>query len=153
VIVIVALHSMPKKIFNLFEDHGLTIKAHKGSHIFREGERAENIFFIQNGAIQINKETEQGKELTIRISGANGIIGESAMFCKVNYHSTSAKALETSHLLALHTDTLEILLSENPPLLVEYLKWLQIENMKHQSRLRDLVLNGKKVRYFRRSFG
>ena len=147
-IVIVALHSIPKKIFNLFEDHGLTIKVHKGSHIFREGERAENIFFIQSGAIQINKETEQGKELTIRISGANGIIGESAMFCKVNYHSTSAKALETSHLLALHTDTLEILLSENPPLLVEYLKWLQIENMKHQSRLRDLVLNGKKGALF-----
>ena len=80
-IVIVALHSMPKKIFNLFEDHGLTIKVHKGSHIFREGERAENIFFIQSRAIQINKETEQGKELTIRISRANGIIGESAMFC------------------------------------------------------------------------
>ena len=147
-IVIVALHSMPKKIFNLFENHGLIIKVDKGSHIFREGERAENIFFIRNGAIQISKETEQGKELTIRISGANSIIGESAMFCKVNYHSTTAKALETSHLLALHTDTLELLLSESPPLLVEYLKWVQIENMKHQSRLRDLVLNGKKGALF-----
>lgn len=147
-IVIVALHSMQKKIFNLFEDHGLIIKVDKGSHIFREGERAENIFFIRNGAVQISKETEQGKELTIRISGANSIIGESAMFCKVNYHSTTAKALETSHLLALHTDTLELLLSESPPLLVEYLKWVQIENMKHQSRLRDLVLNGKKGALF-----
>ena len=50
-IVIVALHSIPKKIFNLFEDHGLTIKVDKGSHIFREGNRPENIFFIQSGAI------------------------------------------------------------------------------------------------------
>ena len=50
-IVIVALHSIPRKIFNLFEDYGLTIKIDKGSHIFREGERAENIFFIQSGAI------------------------------------------------------------------------------------------------------
>ena len=31
---------------------------------------------------------------------------------------------------------------------MEYLKWLQIENMKHQSRLRDLVLNGKKGALF-----
>ena len=50
-IVIVALHSMPKKIFNLFEDYGSTIKVDKGNHIFCEGERAENIFFVQNGAI------------------------------------------------------------------------------------------------------
>lgn len=32
--------------------------------------------------------------------------------------------------------------------MVEYLKWLQIENSKHQSRLRDLVLNGKKGALF-----
>ena len=70
------------------------------------------------------------------------------MFCKVNYHSVTVKALETSQLLSLHTHTLELLLSENPQLLVEYLKWLQIENMKHQSRLRDLVLNGKKGALF-----
>lgn len=148
VIVIVTLHSMPIKIFNLFEEHGLAMKVDKGSHVFREGERVENIFFIQSGAVQISKESDQGKELTIRIGGANSIIGESAIFCKVNYHLTTAKALKPSYLLALHTDTLELLLYENPPLLVEYLKWVQIENMKHQSRLCNLVLKGKKSALF-----
>ena len=147
-IVIVTLHSIPIKLFNLFEEHGLAMQVDKGSHVFREGERVENIFFIRSGAIQISKESNQGKELTIRIGSINSIIGECAMFCKVNYHLTTAKALKPSHLLALHTDTLELLLYENPPLLIEYLKWLQIENMKHQSRLCNLVLNGKKGALF-----
>ncbi|WP_431029236.1 Crp/Fnr family transcriptional regulator [Lysinibacillus sp. LZ02] len=147
-IVIVALNSMPMKIYDLFEDHGLAIKVDKGNYIFREDERAENIFFVRSGAIQISKETESGKELTIRICGTDAIIGENSIFCKTRYHATTAKALEPTHLLALHTDTFEFLLSENPPLLMEYLKWLQVENLKHQSRLRDLVLNGKKGALF-----
>lgn len=144
----VALHSTPMKIHHLFKDYGLVMKADKGSHIFREGERADHIFFVEHGAIQISKETEQGKELTLRICGPHGMLGESAMFCKISYHATTAKALEASTLLSLHTDTLELLLSENPPLMLEYIKWLQTENMKHQSRLRDLMMNGKKGALF-----
>ena len=142
------LHGIPLKIHHLFRDHGLRMKVDKGSHIFREGERAENIFFIEHGAVQLSKETEQGKELTLRICGPQGILGENAMFCKLNYHATTAKALESSSLLILHTTSLEQLLSENQPLMLEYIKWLQTENMKHQSRLRDLVLNGKKGALF-----
>ncbi|WP_332650346.1 Crp/Fnr family transcriptional regulator [Lysinibacillus sp. 54212] len=40
------------------------------------------------------------------------------------------------------------MLTEHPSLLVEYLTWLQTENLKHQSRIRDLVLNGKKGALF-----
>ncbi|WP_413364996.1 Crp/Fnr family transcriptional regulator [Lysinibacillus sp. 3P01SB] len=146
--MMVALHNAPLNIHHLFKEYGLIIKVKKGSHIFREGERAENIFFVEQGAIQISKETEQGKELTLRICGPHAIMGESAMFCKASYHSTSAKAVESSQLLTLQTDTLELLLSENPPLMLEYIKWLQTESLKHQSRLRDLMLNGKKGALF-----
>ena len=61
-IVIVTLHSIPIKLFNLFEEHGLAMQVDKGSHVFREGERVENIFFIRSGAIQISKESNQGNE-------------------------------------------------------------------------------------------
>ena len=43
--------------------------------------------------MQISKETESGKELTIRICGKNCLIGESLMFCKFTSHSSTAKAL------------------------------------------------------------
>ena len=146
--VIVTLQSLPLEIHQLFQEHGLPIKVEKGNHIFQEGERAENIFFVQSGSIQISKETISGKELTIRICSTSCLIGESAVFCKLNYHSTTAKALVSSELLALHNDTLEILLTEHPSLMIDYLKWIQTENIKHQSRLRDLVLHGKKGALF-----
>lgn len=145
---IVILQYLPPEISQLFLEHGTPLRIEKGSHLFQEGERAESIFFIQNGAIQISKETESGKELTIRICSANGLIGENLMFCKTNHHVTTAKALEVSELLALNSNTLELLLTEHPSIMIDYLTWIQTENMKSQSRLRDLVLHGKKGALF-----
>ena len=140
----VLLSSIPQKFFGLFHSHGLPIQLNKGSFVFREGERAENIFFVESGAVQIGKESESGKELTIRICGPNSVFGESALFCNMNVHTATAKALRPSKLLALNVDALELLLSENPNLLLEYVQWVQIENTKNQTRLRDLVMHGKK---------
>ena len=146
--LLLTVQSLPLKIAELFQTHGMLTKVEKGSRIFQEGERAETIFFIQSGTIQISKETESGKELTIRICSNEALIGESLMFCKFHYHTTTAKVLEASELLVLHNDTLELYLTEHPALMIDYLKWIQTENIKNQSRLRDLVLHGKKGALF-----
>lgn len=144
----VAVASIPEKFLNLFMTHGIVIQINKGSFIFREGERADNIFFVSSGAIQISKESESGKELTIRICGPNSIFGETSVFSDLNLHATTAKAIKPSKLLALNVDTLERLLTEDTNLLVEYIQWVQVENMKNQTRLRDLVMHGKKGALF-----
>ncbi|MEG0261050.1 MAG: Crp/Fnr family transcriptional regulator [Lysinibacillus sp.] len=142
------METLQDKIHSLFQNNGLFVKAEKGSRIFLEGERAEEIFLIESGTIQISQETESGKELTIRICGSNTMIGEGSLFCHLTYHSSTAKVLEQANLYVLSKKSLELLLTEQPTTLVEYLKWLQTENLKHQSRLRDLVLNGKKGALF-----
>lgn len=144
----VLMDNMQDKIHALFKIHGDFIKVEKDSKIFLEGKRAEEIFYIESGAIQISQETESGKELTMRICGPASIIGESSLFCHLTYNSTTAKVLVPSTLLVLSRRSLEQLLIEQPMMMVEYLKWLQIENFKHQSRLRDLVVNGKKGALF-----
>lgn len=143
-IVIVSLSTIPEKFYKLFKLHGLPIHVDKGNFIFREGERAENIFYIESGAIQIGKEIENGKELTIRICGQGSIFGESSLFCNFYTHSTTAKALQHAKLYVLNFESIELLLTENPILLVEYIQWVQLENTKNQTRLRDLVMHGKK---------
>ena len=120
----------------------------KGNKIFLEGERAKEIYYIQSGVISISQESETGKELTIRICGPDSIIGEGSLFCNLVYNSMTAKVLEPSTLYVLSRKSLEHLLEEQPTVMVEYMKWLQTENLKHQSRLRDLVLNGKKGALF-----
>lgn len=144
----IILESIPNKIHHLFQSHGLLLKVNKGNHIFQAGERAEDIFLIQSGTVQISKETESGKELTFRICGDNTIIGENSLFCKLSYHATTACAIEPTTLYVLNKKTLELFLTEQPALMIEYMQWLQTENVKHQSRLRDLVLHGKKGALF-----
>ena len=143
-IFIETIPTIPQEIANLFQTKGTVLKVEKGTHIFQEGERAEHIFLIKSGTVQIRKETEGGKELTIRICGTNCLIGESLMFCKFTSHSGTAKAIETSEIYSLHNDVLESFIENQPTLMMDYLKWIQTENIKNQSRLRDLVLHGKK---------
>ena len=144
----VLMGNIQDKMYTFFKKHGEMIKVEKDSKIFLEGKRAEEIFYIESGSIQISQETESGKELTMRICGSASIIGESSLFCHLTYNAMTAKVLEPSTLLVLSRRAMEQLLTEQPMMMVEYLKWLQIENFKHQSRLRDLVVNGKKGALF-----
>lgn len=130
--------------FRLFEDYGLLLKVDKGQQIFHEGENSEELFFIQSGTVQLSKETENGKELTIRICGPKSIIGEYTLFDYALSHSTTAKALSQTELLMISKQSLELHLTEQPSLMIQYLKWVQQENLKNQSLIRDLVMNGKK---------
>lgn len=138
----------PNNFYQLFIEHGVYIKVDKGNHIFYEGEVANDFFYIKSGSIQIMKETENGKELTFRICGKNSIIGETTLFGPEYVHSTTAKAILNSELYSINRDVLEMLLTEHPSLMIEYLKWLQNENLKNQSLLRDLILHGKKGALF-----
>lgn len=140
----VLIEKVPMNFQTLFEKHGLQVKVEKGNHIFQEGENANELYLILKGSVQINKETENGKELTLRICGPNSLIGECAVFGSPVIHTMSAKALINTELLSIKKDTLEMLLTEQPTLMIEYIRWLQTEHMKTQSILRDIVLHGKK---------
>ncbi|HWK22480.1 MAG TPA: Crp/Fnr family transcriptional regulator [Ureibacillus sp.] len=131
-------------ITQLFEKHGLLVKVEKGNHIFYEEENADNLFLIKKGSIQISKQTENGKELIFRVCGKNSIIGECSLFTPSIQHSTTAKASTNSELLLLSKHSLEMILTEQPSLMIEYLKWIQNENLKNRSLIRDLVIHGKK---------
>ena len=138
------VESLPFDIIQLFEEHGLFVKVEKGSTIYREGENATDILLIKEGSVRISKETEDVKEITFRICGRHSIIGECPLFSSTTIRSTTAKANAYTELFALSKDSLEMLLTQQPALMIEYLKWLQNENLKNQSLIRDLVLHGKK---------
>ena len=140
----VLMEKVPMDFHTLFEEHGLLLKIEKGNSIFQEGENADDLYLILKGSVQISKETENGKELTLRICGPNSMIGECTIFGPPAIHTMSAKALMNTELLSIKKDNLEMLFTEQPTLMIEYIRWLQTEHLKTQSILRDLVLNGKK---------
>lgn len=134
----------PAAIKALFQEKGTFVTTKKGAQLFQEGSLADQLYFVQSGTVQITKETESGKELAIRICGEQTLIGETTVFCCSTFHSTTAKALTQTELYTLSREAFERYLQNEPTTMTAYLKWLQIEHLKNQSRLRDLVLHGKK---------
>nr|WP_255731273.1 Crp/Fnr family transcriptional regulator [Solibacillus sp. MA9] len=135
---------MPITITTFFQTKGILLKVEKGMHIFQEGSLADQLYLIKKGTVQISKETESGKELAIRICGEHNLIGETTVFCCSTFHTTTAKAIMNTELYAISRNLFENYLHHEPTIMTDYLKWLQIEHIKDQSRLRDLVLHGKK---------
>ena len=142
--IIETVITFPVAITTFFQTKGTTLKIEKGGQLFQEGSLADQVYLIKIGTMQISKETESGKELAIRICGKQTLIGETTIFCCSTFHSTSAKALTYAELYALSREAFESYLQGEPTMMTDYLKWLQIEHIKDQSRLRDLVLHGKK---------
>ena len=134
----------PPVLTALFQAKGTLVNVNKSAQLFQEGGLADQLYLVKNGTIQISKETESGKELAIRICGEQTLIGETTVFCCSTFHITTAKALTPAKLYALSREAFECYLQNEPKTMTDYLKWLQIEHLKNQSRLRDLVLHGKK---------
>lgn len=135
-------------IYSLFEQFGSVVKIEKDQPIFQEGERAEDIYLIESGTVRISKDTESGKFLTLRIAGPNNYIGETTVFCEVVYHSVSANAVETTKALTINRSQFEKYLLSDSERMREWMKVIQIHNLRNQTRFRDLMLHGKKGALF-----
>ncbi|MFE6166333.1 Crp/Fnr family transcriptional regulator [Viridibacillus arvi] len=146
--ILEAIETIPPKIHSLFKEHGTVVKFAKDTPIFLEGDRTQDVFFVVLGQVRISKETASGKELTIRICGSNNLIGESTIFSSLDYNSTTATAMEPTTILTIDNNMLELYLSQEPSLMIACLRWIQLQNLKSQSRLRDLLLHGKKGALF-----
>lgn len=138
------IDSLPVNITKVFKENGSIVKILKGSHLFIEGEPVKDIFYVVSGKVILSKETVSGKELTLRICGSNDCIGEGIIFSKTGFYPLSAKALESSTCITLDRNLFEMYLSQEPTVLIECIKWLQLQNLKSQTKMRDLLLYGKK---------
>lgn len=128
----------------------LVSKAHrqleikKDTYLFREGEQAEEVYYIQSGKIQISKIAADGQELSLRICSKGDIVGELTLFAEQPKYLLNAKVLEDGIVSCIQREVLEKSLLENNKLALEFMKWMSDHFRKTQTKFRDLVLHGKK---------
>ncbi|WLR42380.1 Crp/Fnr family transcriptional regulator [Bacillus carboniphilus] len=118
------------------------IKAH--SYLFREGDEASELYLITSGRYQISKLTSDGKELYLRICKEKDIIGELILYAYQPKYMLSALSLTDSEVMAVKVDVLEQKLLKNPELTFEFMRWFSIHVRRLQTKIADLVINGKK---------
>ncbi|NRD78407.1 Crp/Fnr family transcriptional regulator [Bacillus sp. BRMEA1] len=139
-------HSIEIKELLKFADR--TFKSEKGRFLFQEGMVAEELYVIISGKIQISKITSDGRELSLRICGANDICGELTLFTDNPKYLLSAMVLEEGEIAAIKKEVLESEIFQNSKLAFEFMKWMSDHFRKTQTKFRDLVLNGKRGALF-----
>ncbi|MCM3588095.1 Crp/Fnr family transcriptional regulator [Mesobacillus maritimus] len=120
------------------------LKLTKGTYLFQEGTVAKEMYIILSGKVQISKMNAEGKELSLRLSGHNDIVGELTLFTMDPRYLFNAKIIESGEAAAINIDDLERILFSNSQLAYQYMKWMNDHIRKTTTKFRDLVLNGKK---------
>ncbi|MFD4705639.1 Crp/Fnr family transcriptional regulator [Gottfriedia sp. NPDC058432] len=138
------LSIVSKDLASLLQSIGSTRSVKKGTFLFQEGEDATELYLIKSGMIQISKLTLNGDELNLRICKKDDLIGELTLFSENANYMLSAYALEESEVQVIPKDILEKKLINHAPLTFEFMKWISTHLRKNQSKIRDLVLSGKK---------
>jgi CRP/FNR family transcriptional regulator len=136
------------EIIELLKFADRKFKSERGTFLFQEGMVADELFVIMSGKVQISKITTDGRELSLRICGANDICGELTLFTDNPRYLLSAMVLEEGEVFAIKKDVIESEIFQNSKLAFEFLKWMSDHFRKTQTKFRDLVLNGKRGALF-----
>jgi CRP-like cAMP-binding protein len=118
--------------------------------LFRQGDVAEAIFFLETGRVKLTVVSTQGKEATISILGAGDFVGEESIANGGGrLHLSSATAI--SHCTALKIDRAEMIrvMREDQAVSDLFLKFLLARSMRTQADLIDQLFNSSEKRLAR----
>ncbi|MEW5549595.1 Crp/Fnr family transcriptional regulator [Peribacillus frigoritolerans] len=120
----------------------------KGRYLFHESTPASDLYYIINGKVEVSKIVPDGRELTIRISSENDLVGETVLFSQNPKYMMNAKMMEDGTVAVISKEALEEKIASDSHLAVEMMTWLSAQNRKNQAKFRDMLLHGKKGAFY-----
>jgi CRP/FNR family transcriptional regulator len=96
----------------------------------------------------VSKVVPDGRELTIRISSENDLVGETVLFSQNPKYMMNAKMMEDGTVAVISKEALEEKIASDSHLAVEMMTWLSAQNRKNQAKFRDMLLHGKKGAFY-----
>jgi CRP-like cAMP-binding protein len=116
----------------------------KGDYVFREGDLANELYIVCSGKVQLSKITPEGRELSLRICDKEDLFGEVIPFQSFTKCALSAKMMEDGRLAVIPKQTLEEKLTIDHSFALEFMQWMNLQFRRTQTKVRDLILHGKK---------
>jgi CRP/FNR family transcriptional regulator, cyclic AMP receptor protein len=95
------------------ERAGSPLHVPRNAFIYRQAERADQIFFLETGLVKIDGASPAGKFAVIAVLGPGSFFGESCL-AGHSVRKTNASALTDSHLIAIRKSTMMRLLRTDP---------------------------------------
>lgn len=135
-----------REILSQYGSERSTRRFAKGRVIFRAGERANRLFFIQHGRVKISVISEEGKEAILILPGSGDLIGEGALAPDHPSYFTTATAITDSVLLPIEAIHFRQLLHENQRVAQAVLSYLLTKSRQLQESLADQLFEDSEKR-------
>lgn len=133
-------------MFSAFDDNELglvltgvrSLACERNQALFGEGDEAEEMFVVRSGRVAIGRHSPDGRESLVALMEPGDLFGEMPLFDK-EPRSASARALETSELLAISYTTVKERLDSRPELLWDVVGMIAQRLRSTDSALADAV--------------
>ncbi len=122
----------------LSKDHAVK-KYEKKETVFRAGDTAHSLFFIESGSIKTFKSTESGKELVTGIFGAGDFIGQLSLLNSKATYIENATVLEDAELCAIPKEDFTKLLYGSPVVSKKFIGMISNNLVHLQEQLVDMA--------------
>ncbi|WP_211747121.1 Crp/Fnr family transcriptional regulator [Paenibacillus sp. Marseille-Q4541] len=113
-----------------------------GDTLFYEGDDVEALYYIKSGRVKITKTNEDGKEIILSFMQTGDLVGEFGGM-DGEFHGYGAEIVEEGMVGVIRIRELEIYLSQNGEMALEFIRWMGTTQRMMQYKLRDLLMNGK----------
>ena len=120
----------------------------KNEKIFRQGEPADSIYFIQTGRIKVSVVSATGKEAVLAMPGPHDFFGEGSLVMQ-SLRVSTAEALEPSTVFRVEKRAMIRSLQEQPDLSEKFMASLLTRNIDLEEDLCDQLFNHSEKRLAR----
>lgn len=117
----------------------------KGEAIYSEGEKAENLYIVQDGIFGLYFNTQNGKESFLRVFTVGDIFGHRSYFSDSPYHA-NAVCLKNGSVLVITREQCDSICLQSPALLKQMTKLMAKELGAAETRLAGMADKSAKRR-------
>jgi CRP/FNR family transcriptional regulator, cyclic AMP receptor protein len=121
----------------------------KGAIVFRQGDAAEEVFFIQSGSVKVTVINKQGKEAIVAILGAGDFVGENCISNGASQRNATASATEASSLAVISKKEMLRALHEEQTFSEQFIAYMLKRTLKIEADLVDQLFNSTEKRLAR----
>ncbi len=144
-----AAKSFDPKKFLATVNGGRTISAYrKGKTVFKQGDAADSVFYIQEGKVKVTVLSEQGKEAVVAILGKDEFCGEGCLTGQKRRIST-ATAMTDCEIMRIEKQAMIRVLHEEPAFSEMFVAYLLARTLRVEEDLVDQLFNSSEKRLAR----
>ena len=104
--------------------------------IYREGDKADSVYFIEMGTVKLTVVSSEGKEATIALLGAGELLGEACVSGRISHRISTAEALSRCAMLRISRSSMNQVIRKDPRFLDYFVSFIVSRNLRMQE---DLV--------------